>query len=189
MNRFNPGYFTEDELRDFGIASVGVNVRVARNCTIIGLANISIGDNVRIDGYSTITASGEGFLKLGSYIHLGGHSTILATGGVVMDDFTCISHGVRIYTTSDDYSGEFMTNPTVPAYLTRVTCETITLSRHVIVGSQSTILPGVQLAEGTAVGANSLVSHHTQPWSIYAGSPAKKIKDRKRNPLTLEKRL
>lgn len=61
MNRFNPGYFTEDELRDFGIASVGVNVRVARNCTIIGLANISIGDNVRIDGYSTITASGEGF--------------------------------------------------------------------------------------------------------------------------------
>lgn len=90
-----------------------------------------------------------------------------------MDDFTCISHGVRIYTTSDDYSGEFMTNPTVPAYLTRVTCETITLSRHVIVGSQSTILPGVHLAEGTAVGANSLVSHHTQPWSIYGGSPAK----------------
>ncbi|MCK8326056.1 acyltransferase, partial [Erwinia amylovora] len=96
----------------------------------------------------------------------------------VMDDFTCISHGVRIYTTTDEYSGEFMTNPTVPAYLTRVTCETITLSRHVIVGSQSTILPGVHLAEGTAVGANSLVSHHTPPWSIYGGSPAKKINDR-----------
>ncbi|WP_435952269.1 acyltransferase [Dryocola sp. BD626] len=187
MERFNPGYYTEADLKEAGIKSVGKNVLVARNCTIVGLGNIEIGNNVRIDGFTTLIAAGEGFIRLGSYIHIGGTSTLLASSGVVMDDFSCLSHGVKIYTRSDDYSGEFMTNPTVPASLTHVTSGTIIIGRHAIVGSQSSLLPNVHLAEGTAVGANSLVTKDTEAWSIYAGSPARRIKDRKRNPLQLER--
>lgn len=189
MNRFNPGYYTEEELRDFGIAAVGVNVRVARNCTIIGLANIRLGSNVRIDGFSTIIAPTAGCLHIGSYIHIGGYSTILAAAGIQMHDFCGLSQGVKIYTKSDDYSGEFMTNPMVPQQLTKVASGAVVIGRHAIVGAQSIVLPGIHLAEGTAVGANSLITKNTQAWSIYFGSPAKKIKDRKRNPLTLEKLL
>lgn len=186
---FNPGYYDEDKLREFGIKSVGKNVLVAKNCTIVGLENITIGDNVRIDGFSTIIAAGDGFLDVGSYVHIGGYSAIFAGAGVTMKDFSGLSQSVKIYTKSDDYSGKFMTNPTVPAHLTGVVSGAVMIERHAIVGSQSIIMPGVNLAEGTAVGANSLIMKNTEEWSIYFGSPAKKIKNRKRNPLELEKEL
>jgi galactoside O-acetyltransferase len=189
MDRFNPGYYTEEQLNEAGIKSVGKNVRVAKNSTIVGLENITIGDNVRIDGFSTLVAAGEGYLAIGSWIHIGGTCTILASSGVIMHDFSCLSHGVKIYTRSDDYSGEFMTNPMVPASLTNVESGMVTVGRHAIVGSQSSLMPNVHLAEGSAIGAHSFVTTDTDAWSIYAGSPAKKIKSRKRNPLQLEQSI
>lgn len=187
MDIFNPGYYTEEQLRTSGIKSVGKNVLIAKNCTIVGLDKITIGDNVRIDGFTTIIATGDGFLNMGSYIHIGGMTTILAGAGVVMHDYSGLSQGVKLYSKSDDYSGAFMTNPTVPGDLTNVTCGTVIIGRHVIIGSQSIVMPDIHIAEGTAVGANSLVTKSTEEWSIYFGSPAKKIKTRKRNPLELEK--
>ena len=50
-------------------------------------------------------------------------------------------------------------------------------------------MPGITIAVGTAVGANSLVLKSTNPWGIYAGSPAKKIKKRNKNLLFLEKKF
>ncbi len=53
-----PVYYTEDEARTFGFKSVGRNVRIAKNAQIIGLDRITIGDNVRIDGFTNIIAAG-----------------------------------------------------------------------------------------------------------------------------------
>lgn len=49
-------------------------------------------------------------------------------------------------------------------------------------------MPGVVLNEGTSIGAMSLVLKSTQAWSIYVGNPAKKLKDRKKDLLELEKK-
>ncbi|ARA21896.1 TPA: acyltransferase [Proteus mirabilis] len=189
FNPFNPGYYTEAELSQFGFKNIGRNVSIAKNCTILGLNNIKIGNNVRIDGFTTIIANGKGFLDLGSYIHIGGYSAIFAGSGVIMKDFSGISQGVKIYTKSDDYSGNKMTNPTIPSNLTGVIEGEVILEKHVIVGSQSIILPGVTLREGTAIGANSLITKSTQEWCIYFGNPAKKIKTRQKKPLELEKEI
>lgn len=189
IERFDIGYYDENRLRDFGFKSLGRNVRIAKNCNIVGIANISIGDNVRIDAFSTIIAAGSGHLSIGSYVHIGGYSAIFAGSGVVMEDFSGISQGVKIYSKSDDYSGMFMTNPTVPKEYTGVVEGLVSIGRHAIIGSQSIIMPGVQVSDGTAIGANSLVTKNTDEWSIYFGSPAKKIKNRKRNPLELERVL
>ncbi|MDP0590087.1 MAG: hypothetical protein QS748_13240 [Candidatus Endonucleobacter bathymodioli] len=67
---FDPGYYTENDLMKADFKSVGKNVSIAKNCTIIGLPNISIGDNVRIDGYCSIIAAGTEYVTLGSYIQL-----------------------------------------------------------------------------------------------------------------------
>ena len=48
-------------------------------------------------------------------------------------------------------------------------------------------MPGVTIATGTSIGANSLVLKSTNPWEICAGSPVKKIKERKKELLILEK--
>ena len=68
-NPFDPGYYTSPELRSFGFARVGENSVIARNCTIIGLENITIGDNVRIDGFTSLIAP-NGRIRIGSYVHI-----------------------------------------------------------------------------------------------------------------------
>lgn len=189
QNPFNPGYFNENELKEFGIKSVGKNVLIAKNCTIVGLENISIGNHVRIDGFSTITATSSGYLNIGSYIHIGGYCAIFAGAGVEMQDFSGLSQGVKIYSTSDNYSGSVMTNPTVPENYTGVIRKPIHIGKHSIIGSQTIVMPGVVIAEGCAIGANSLLTKNTEEWSIYFGSPAKRLKSRNKGILKLEKEL
>ncbi len=186
---FGPTHYTEDDLADEGFRSLGRNVRIARNCTIIGAENISIGDNVRIDGYCTLVAAGNGYINLGSYIHLGGYCTLLAGEGIIMEDFSGLSWGVRLFSRSDDFTGRYMTNPTVPSKYTGATGGVIVIKRHAIVGANSVILPKVTLGEGVAVGALSLVTKSLDDWGVYSGRPVVRLKERKRNILELEKAL
>jgi galactoside O-acetyltransferase len=178
---FNPGYWREDDLRGLGW-SVGRNVMVAKNCTIVG--TLEIGDNVRIDGFTTI---GSGRLTLGSNIHIGGYCFIAPGAGVTLEDFSGLSQRVSIYSTSDDYSGEALTNPTVPAEFTNVRSAPVILRRHVIVGSGSVILPGVEIGEGSAVGALALVTRSLEPWGLYGGQPARLLRRRSMALLDKEK--
>ncbi|MGL9735577.1 MAG: hypothetical protein ACR5LF_07755 [Symbiopectobacterium sp.] len=76
---FNISYYTDDELRSFSFKHLGKNVQVAQSCNLIGLENISLGNNVRIDGFTTIVASGAGFLNIGSYVQIGVY-TFLSAG-------------------------------------------------------------------------------------------------------------
>lgn len=188
-NPFDPGYFFEDELLQFGFKSIGRNVRIAKSCTIIGIQNIEIGSNVRIDGYCSIIASGDGYAKIGSHVHIAGYCGIYAGNGVVLEDFSGLSSGVRIYTGTDDYSGKYLTNPTVPEKYTKITKGRVLLRKHVIIGTGTVFLPGVTADEGASVGAQSLVTKDLEPWSIYAGSPVRKLRDRSRELLKLEESL
>jgi galactoside O-acetyltransferase len=63
----------------------------------------------------------------------------------------------------------------------------VKIGRHVIIGSGSIVLPNVILEEGVAVGALSLIRKDCKAFGIYSGSPAKRISERKRNLLELEK--
>jgi galactoside O-acetyltransferase len=51
----------------------------------------------------------------------------------------------------------------------------ITLKEHVILGTKSTVLPGITINTGTRIGAHSLVNQDLDPWLIYGGTPVKKI--------------
>lgn len=187
-NPFNPGYWEEADLVTFGFAQVGKHVRVAKNCTIIGLQNISLGDNVRIDG-GTVLAASSGYIRIGSYVHIGGMSFLAGAGGIEMRDFSGLSQGVRIYSASDDYSGQSLTNPTVPREFLNVKMAPVSLGRHVIVGSGSVILPGCNIGEGSSVGALSLVNKSLDEWGVYFGTPCKRMKARSKNLLEAEERL
>ena len=82
-----------------------------------------------------------------------------------------------------------MTNPTIEMKYKNVNEKSIFISKHVIVGTNSVVLPGVKIAEGCSVGAMSMVTKSTKPWNIYFGAPAKIIKKRSRNLLKLENQL
>jgi galactoside O-acetyltransferase len=187
MSPLDKGYFTEQELAQLGFASCGTNVKISRNCSIIGAKNVRLGSHVRIDDYVVIAAA-SGSLDLGSYIHIAAGAYLGCAGGITMADFTAISHGTKVYSASDDYSGTALTNPTVPKKYLKVDVAPVVLGRHAIIGASCIVLPGASLAEGTAVGALSLIKRGFQcaPWAVYFGSPARKIANRSKVMLEAE---
>jgi galactoside O-acetyltransferase len=184
-NPFNPGYYTSPELRSLGFARVGENSVVARNCTIIGLENVVIGDNVRIDGFTSIIAP-RGRVKIGSWVHIASGCSLGARAGIEIGDFSSLSQGVRLFSAIDDYSGKWMTNSVVPPHLVRVEAAPIEIGRHVPVGAGTLVLPGVVIEDGAAVGALSFVNRRLAGWFIYSGNPVRKIGPRARDLLALE---
>lgn len=59
------------------------------------------------------------------------------------------------------------------------------ISKPIIVGNyawvcaRSTVMPGVTLNDGTVLGLGSIATRDLKAWSVYAGLPAKFIKERK----------
>jgi acetyltransferase-like isoleucine patch superfamily enzyme len=178
-------YLTERDLIEHGIGRSGDNVRVHETAILVDLERIEIGSNVRIDPYCVLSAAG-GYLKIGSHIHLGSHDVIVGGGGVELADFVNLSQGVRIYSVSDDYTGESLTSPMIPRHLSHPVSGPVKLGRHVIVGSGSVILPNLSIGDGCALGALSLVNEDLPDWGIYAGIPARRLRDRSRRLLSDE---
>ena len=61
--------------------------------------------------------------------------------------------------------------------------EPVSIGKHCIIGSGCTILPGVELGEGCSVGSMSLVNRSAEPWGVYVGIPARRVKERSRKLL------
>jgi galactoside O-acetyltransferase len=181
-------FIPRKKLEGMGFASLGQNVLISEKASIYNTANISIGNNVRIDDFCVLSA-GVGGIKIGSYIHIAVYSSLIGAGEINLGDFSNISSRVSIYSSNDDYSGASLTNPMVPDEFKDVKSADVKLGKHVIVGSGSVVLPGVTLNEGVAVGALSLITRDCEAFSVYSGQPAKKIKARKMDILLLEKKL
>lgn len=169
-----------------GFASVGRNAMISDRASFYGTANISIGDNVRIDDFCVLSA-GAGGIAIGNHVHVAVYSSLIGRGRIELGDFCNISSRVSIYSSSDDYSGATMSNPTVPAKYTGVTHADVSLGRHVIIGCGSVVLPGLTLEDGVAIGALSLVTRDCHTFGIFAGTPAKFLRERKRDLLALER--
>ncbi|QOY93622.1 acyltransferase [Massilia sp. UMI-21] len=175
-------------LEAMGFAALGQNVMISDRVSIYNAGRVSIGNNVRIDDFCVLSA-GKGGISIGDYVHIAAFCSLVGAGAIRLSSFCGLSSRVSIYSSSDDYSGATLTNPTVPSQYTGVRSEDVTLEKHVIVGCGSVILPGVTISEGAAIGALSLVQKNCEPFSIYSGVPAKLMKARKQDLLELEHKL
>jgi acetyltransferase-like isoleucine patch superfamily enzyme len=176
-------YLLPDQLAAMGFAFLGRNVRISDKAAIYGAEQMRIGDNSRIDDFCVIS----GKVEMGRNVYIGPFALIAGgTPGVFFDDFATLAYRVQIFSQSDDYSGRTMTNPTVPAAYKAEIKTPVRVGRHAIVGAGSTVMPGADLAEGTSVGSASLILRPTEPWSIYAGSPARRLRARDKGLLAHE---
>jgi galactoside O-acetyltransferase len=97
---------------------------------------------------------------------------------------------VSLFTSNDDYSSGYMTNPMVPAEYRKVRNAGIVAERHVVIGCGSIIMPGVRLGFGASVGALSYVNKAVPALAIVSGNPARLIGHRDgERLLSLEKKL
>lgn len=179
-------FYSDEELRTIGFRAIGKDVLISRKTSIYNPGMISFGNNVRVDDFCIL--AGGGGIELGNFVHVACYCALFGSCGIVMEDFSGLSARVLLYSQSDDYSGYSLTNPTVPDhYKPGIKKGKVVLGRHVIVGANSTILPGITLAEGAAVGAHSLVTKNCEAWWIYFGTPAKKLRRRSMKLLELER--
>jgi len=176
-------FLTDDALSAIGFRRLGADVRISDKASIYNPGDMDIGDHTRIDDFCVLS----GRISLGRNVHVAVFCN-LAGGepGITMEDFAGLAYGCHVMAQSDDYSGRSLTNPTVPDQFKREAKAPVLIKRHSIVGTNSVILPGVTLEVGTAVGAMSLVTKSTEPWSVYFGVPAKRLKARRRDLLSFE---
>lgn len=182
-------YLTQKQLEQLNFKYLGENVKISDKASIYNSQNIHLSDNCRIDDFCILSA-GAGGIHIGKYVHIAAYSSLIGAEKITLADFSGISSRVSIYSSSDDYSGEFLTNPTVPVEYCNVDSCPVYIGKHTIVGAGAIVLPGAKLNIGVAIGALSLVLGKEYPeFMIYAGTPAKVIKERKRNLLELENKL
>lgn len=154
---------------------IGFDVRIDDSAQITRPELVELGNHISIDMgvYLTVNA------KIGDYIHIAPHVCIIggAIATLIMEDFSAIAAGSKIVCASDDFTKGFLC-PFIPIEYRNVINKPIIFKRFAALGVNSVVMPGITLAEGSVLGANSLLTQDTEPWTIYVGSPAKPIKMR-----------
>jgi acetyltransferase-like isoleucine patch superfamily enzyme len=159
-------------------ARIGEDVRLGMNVDIRRPHLVAIGSHVAIDTGTYVTTAAE----IGDYVHIGPYVTVI--GGpdarLVMRNFTNLAAGCRVICGSDRFMGEGLIGPaTLPdEFRDQMKLAPVVLEDFANVGTNAVIMPGVTLAQGTVVGACSLVTASTEPWTVYTGVPAKPRKSR-----------
>ncbi len=155
--------------------SIGEDVRIDPTAQITRPELIEIGNHVSID-MCVYFSTGA---KIGDYIHIAPQVSIIggAKSRLIMENFSAIATGSRIICASDDFTQGFLC-PFIPIEFRNVINKPITFKKYSALGVNSVVMPGVTLAEGSVVGANSVLTQDTEPWMIYVGSPARAIKMR-----------
>jgi galactoside O-acetyltransferase len=179
-------FYTDEELEGIGFAAVGRDVKLSRKASIHGASHIYIADQVRIDDFAVLSAGPEG-IHIGSHVHIAVFCSLIGKARITLGDYAGLSARCSVFSASDDFSGNFLTGPTVPDEYTNIAAHPVYIGRHVVVGAATVILPGAKLNDCSAVGAMSLVKGELEGFTIYGGIPAMPIRKRHHRLLELEK--
>ena len=142
----------------------------------------TIGNHVAIDMGFVCTTQ----LTIGNYVHISPHVAVIGgkTASLTVKNFCFISVGAKLICASELFQGDGLIGPVIPEqYKDTVDNRPIILEDFSGVCANSVVLPGVTMAEGSILGANSLLKTSTEPWTIYVGSPARPIKLRKKETM------
>jgi acetyltransferase-like isoleucine patch superfamily enzyme len=159
------------------LKSVGTDVVISAQAEIRRPEMVSIGSHVAIDTAYITTAA-----EIADYVHIGPYVTVI--GGpkarFVMGRFTNLAAGTRVICGSDRFMGDGLIGPaSIPdLYKDKMKLAPVVLEDFANVGTNAVVMPGVTLAQGSVVGACSLVTHSTEPWTVYVGVPARPLKAR-----------
>lgn len=151
------------EVKIFPMAKITLPhvVSLADNCRICDFVFIFGGDGVRIGENSDVQPHtviwGGGFTIIGKRVSTGPGTVFLSA---------TYSHGAGLKMVDGLGEGS-----------TKTLGGKLIIGDDVYIGANSVIMP-VTIGEGAVIGAGSFVNKDVEPWSIYVGSPAKKIGER-----------
>lgn len=168
---------TEDgnyrKLMDSDFKNLGRNIQIFSQAKIIRPQVIEIGDNVKIDDF-TFIYGGNG-IKIGNYVHIASFVSIIGGGELELGDYSALAVGARIITASNIHHGGYHMTASVPKEQQNIKRGKITIGKDVVVGTNAIVHPCLTIGDGAILGSNSLALTDLDPWTIYVGSPCKKI--------------
>lgn len=108
-------------------------------------------------------------LRVGDYVWIGEQVWIDNLDGVLIGDHVCLSQGAMLLCGNHDYK-----KTTFDLMVGQITLEDGTW-----IGARTTVCPGVTCKSHSVLSVGSVANKDLEPFSIYSGVPAQKIKDRK----------
>ena len=134
--------------------------------SILRLFGATIGENVTIKPGVSVKYPWR--LKLGDYVGLGENVWIDNLGDVEIEDQVTISQGAMLLTGNHDYTKvkfDLIVKP-------------IKIEKGTWVGARCIVCPGVTLGTHSVLTVGSVAKTSLEPYGIYAGDPAIKVKTR-----------
>ena len=107
-------------------------------------------------------------LTIGQYSHINRGCLLDARGGIIIGNNVSVSHNVSIMSGSHDYHSKKFRGRFLP----------IKIEDYVWIGNNAVILQNVTIGKGAVVCAGAVVTRDVEPYSVVAGIPARKIKER-----------
>ena len=148
----------------------GIDVRIDPTARI--KEESLFGDHVSVDMcvYCSV------FLSTGNWVHIAPHVSIIGgmKSSLIIGDYAGISTGARIVCGSEDFVNSllgFMPEEyKIDIYGNNV------IEDFAWVGAGAIVLPDLVMAEGSVLGAGAVLTHSTEPWTVYTGNPARPLK-------------
>jgi acetyltransferase-like isoleucine patch superfamily enzyme len=112
-------------------------------------------------------------LKIGEYVFINKNCSLNCGGGVNLGNYIMFGPNVKIFSSTHKHC-----DYTTPMVFQGYAKDAVVIMDDVWIGSDSIILPGVTIGQGSIIAANSVVTKDVPPYHIYGGNPAKKIKPR-----------
>lgn len=174
-------FLTKEEINTIGFKSIGENALISRYASFYSAEHIELGDNVRIDDFCILS----GKIVVGSFVHIAAYVALYGKEGIYIDDYSGISAKTIIYSAMDDFSGDYLIGPLLPKEKVNIKGGPVKMERFTQIGAACVVMPNLIIHEGAVAGAMSFINKSMEAWSIYAGIPAQKIKNRKKDCLSL----
>jgi maltose O-acetyltransferase len=144
------GYALRRHLVSRIVTDCGSDILVKKNCYFGAARDLRIGDRAQLGENARIGPS----VSIGNDVLMGPDVVIMTT-----------SHAFENPAVRINEQGGIGVLPVV-------------IGNDVWIGTRVIITPGVSVGDGAVIGANSVVTRDVPPFAVYAGSPARYIRDR-----------
>ena len=136
------------------------------------------GENVSLS--YDIDVRGNENIYMGSNIQIGPHAVLWTTmAKLIFEDNVIVGPGLKVFTGDHrvDIKGKHIIDVTDDEKLPEHDADVV-IKEGVWIGANVTILKGVTVGEGAVIAAGAVVTKTVEPYTICAGVPCKKIRDR-----------
>jgi acetyltransferase-like isoleucine patch superfamily enzyme len=169
--RIASGFYCQDSPQ----VTLSDNVAFFPNCFIQGNGELTVAHKVTFypNTYFS-TASGNAFIRVGHTSHFAPGCALYGGGGLQIGPYCNIAAHVVLATVQHSpliHEGK-------PMAIAPGSSGPITLEEDIWIGTNASVTPNTFVAKGCIIGANAVVTRDTEPFGLYVGVPAKRLRDR-----------